>query len=256
MSSRSIFIATSALLSLACSQPRSYVLVHGAWMGAWAWTDVQAELEADGHDVRAVELPAHGSDAATFADVSLDSYVARVAEAVDASARPVVLVGHSMGGLVISQLAEERADDIEELIYVAAFLPRDGESLLALSSMDPDAEIGGALTDDGSDGTLDIRTDALVDIFCAECDEAAQARLLARYREEPSLPATQSVALGAAFASVPRSFVRTTNDRAISPAHQQRMIDQNGVDEQVDLASDHSPMLSHARELAEILESF
>jgi pimeloyl-ACP methyl ester carboxylesterase len=231
------------------------VLVHGAWMGAWAWSDVEADLEADGHDVTVVELPAHGADPATFADVSLDAYVDRVVLAIDAAPKPVVLVGHSMGGLVISQAAEERADDLEELIYVAAFLPRNGQSLLELASMDAEAEINGALTDDGSDGTLDIRTDALVDVFCAECDADAQARLLANYRAEPSLPATQTVALGDAFASVPRVFVRTTNDRALSPQHQQRMIDASSVDEQIDLASDHSPMLSHPEELTELLES-
>jgi pimeloyl-ACP methyl ester carboxylesterase len=261
MNVRSLSLAGAlAVVALGCGggdAPRSYVLVHGAWMGAWAWTDVAAELRADGHDVTVVELPAHGVDTATFAEASFDGYVDRVLAAVDVAPRPVVLVGHSMGGAVITQAAERRPARIAQLVYVAGYLPANGESLFALAMTDTTSHVGPALTDDGSDGTLDIRMDALVDIFCADCGADARARLLASYRAEPSLPLTQPVSTTAsAFGSVPRAYVRTSRDNAVTPGMQQRMIDAAPGTEVIDLDSDHSPMLSHAAALTAILESF
>jgi pimeloyl-ACP methyl ester carboxylesterase len=234
--------------------PQRFVLVHGAWMGAWAYDGVAAELRSRGHAVEVVELPAHGADPGTIADASLDAYVARVLAPLDRSSEPAVLVGHSMGGLVISGAAEARPQAISRLVYVAAFLPKSGDSLFSLALTDADSQTGGALTDDGSDGTLDIRSDALVSIFCADCDAAAQATLAGNYRTEPALPLTQTITLGAAFDGVPRAYAFTTDDRAVSRAFQGRMVDASPVIETAELATSHSPFLSAPVETADAIE--
>lgn len=255
MSIRSlVFLALLAGCDSTGAEPQRFVLVHGAWMGAWAYDGVAAELRSRGHTVEVVELPAHGADPGTIADASLDAYVARVVSALDRSNEPAVLVGHSMGGLVISGAAEARPQSISRLVYVAAFLPKTGDSLFSLALTDADSQTAGALTDDGSDGTLDIRSDALVSVFCADCDAAGQASLSAHYRTEPALPLTQPVTLSAVFDGVPRAYAFTTDDRAISRAFQGRMVDASPVLETAELATSHSPFLSAPVETADAIE--
>ena len=79
----------------------TFVLIHGAWHGGWCWRKVVPHLEAAGHTVIAPDLPSHGDDPTPAAEVTLDDYVRRVCEILDAQDEPVVLVGHSMGGLLV-----------------------------------------------------------------------------------------------------------------------------------------------------------
>ncbi len=72
-----------------------FVLVHGAWHGAWCWNKVVPLLEAKGHSVDAIDLPGHGSDVTPIAEVTLERYAERVGRALRAEPEPAVLVGHS-----------------------------------------------------------------------------------------------------------------------------------------------------------------
>ena len=105
----------------------TFVLIHGARHGGWCWNKVIPLLEKAGHKVMAPDLPGHGENKNTA--TTLQGYVDRVLEVLDRQPEPVILVGHSMGGMVISQAAEYRPDKIKKLVYVCAFLLRDGESL-------------------------------------------------------------------------------------------------------------------------------
>src|SRR4051812_41407012 len=106
-------LVTFALASMlaACSEDagpgdgKTYVLVHGAWLDSTGWDTVATDLRDAGADVRTFDLPAHGADPTPVADATLAGYVDRVGEEIDAVGRPVILVGHSMAGIVISQLA-------------------------------------------------------------------------------------------------------------------------------------------------------
>src|SRR5262245_28137686 len=99
------------------------ILVHGSWHDGNAWSAVQEQLAARGVRSIAPTLPGHraGDDAAS---VSHDDYVATVVAALDELAQPAILVGHSLGGSVISRIAELRPEDCHGLIYYSAFVPR------------------------------------------------------------------------------------------------------------------------------------
>ena len=142
---------------------KTFVLVHGAWMGAWAWDDVAAGLRAKGATVVAVELPGHGSDATPLSGANMEAYVAKVLAAVDAAGKPVILVGHSMAGMVVTQVAELRADKIEKLVYLAAYLPKDGQKLLDLALTDTDSRSGKDAMIDEKNGIADIPRESLRD---------------------------------------------------------------------------------------------
>ena len=84
----------------------SFVLVHGAWHGAWCWEKVVPLLAARGHAVRAIDLPGHGRDPKPPGAVTWDDYMDRMREAIEASGEPPILVGHSLGGAVITGAAD------------------------------------------------------------------------------------------------------------------------------------------------------
>ncbi|WP_374210506.1 alpha/beta fold hydrolase [Dermatobacter hominis] len=99
-----------------------FVLVHGAWHGSWCWSRLQASLSAAGAVSTAVDLPGRAGDPTPLDGLDLDAYAERVAAVVTSVDEPVVLVGHSMGGATISQVAERVPERIEALVYVCALL--------------------------------------------------------------------------------------------------------------------------------------
>lgn len=116
------------------------VLVHGAFSGAWMWEPVEAALRDAGHDVEAIDLPGSGEDRTPVAAVTLDAYAERICHALEQRPQPAVLVGHSMGGVAISEAAGRCPGRIARLVYVAAFLPAEGQSLLALTQLPEGAD--------------------------------------------------------------------------------------------------------------------
>jgi pimeloyl-ACP methyl ester carboxylesterase len=229
------------------------VLVHGAWMGAWAWDDVVPLLEASGHAVHVVELPAHGDDQTPAADASLTGYRDAVIAVLDGLDEPAAVVGHSMGGMVISEVAQARPEAITELVYVAAFIPQSGDSLFSLSMMDPDAITAMHLVDNG-DGTASIDPDAIGEVFCGDCDEAHVQTIVDRTRPEPLMPLVTPAMLDAeAFGSVRRTYVHTELDQAVSLAAQQAMVAASPVDDSRSLSTSHSPFFSQPQALTDAI---
>lgn len=245
-----LFLA--ALSGTACSSSKTYVMVHGAWMDARAWEQVTPLLEASGHRVVAVNLPAHGTDTATTA--SLAQYTDAVTAAIAAQDGPVILVGHSMGGTVISQAAEAVPEKIERLVYVAAYLLPSGQSLYATSMTDAESQLGAYLLPQDGGASLAVKPEAMAAVFCPDCSADVQATLVSRLRAEPVTPlGTPVMVTPARGGSVPRTYVRTTADRVVGPALQQRMIDAAGVEQVLSLDTGHAPFLSQPAALAELL---
>ena len=104
----------------------TYVLIHGAWHGGWCWDKIVPLLKKEGHKVEAPDLPGHGRDKTPIPEISLQSYTDRVCRILDTQSEPVILVGHSMGGVVITQAAQHRPEKIKTLVYLSAMLPRNG----------------------------------------------------------------------------------------------------------------------------------
>jgi len=238
----------------ACGQPgdgKTYVLVHGAFMGASGWSEIADRLRDEGAEVRTFDLPAHGADTTPATAASLDAYVARVEAELDAVNDRAILVGHSMGGMVISQVAERRAADLAGLVYVAAYLPASGQSLFDLAMTDTGSELGAAL--EFHEATVGVDQGKFVDLFCADCDGGGKAALAAGYNDEPIGPLATKVTLGAAFAGVHKTYVHTAQDRIVSHGLQNVMVGATPVQREATLDTSHVPMLAAPDELADIL---
>ncbi len=230
------------------------VLVHGAWADATAWQAVVPLLKAQGHEVIAVNLPGHGSDGTSFASISLQSYVDAVKNAIG-DRKNVILVGHSMAGLVISQVAEEIPGQIKELVYLAAYLPQNGESLLSLAKQDPDSHVGKYLQIDQANGSANIAKDGVIDVFAADAPAQVGEYIANNIKPEPLAPLATPVTLtDGKFGRVKKAYIHTADDHAVSLTLQKTMVKNNGnVSKEYSLPSSHTPFISMPDKLAAIL---
>jgi len=232
---------------------KTIVLVHGAWSDASSWDAVTPLLKAQGNEVINVNLAGHGKDTTSFAGITFQTYVDQVKAAIGTRTN-VVLVGHSFAGLVISQVAEEEPAQIKELIFLAAALPHDGDSLLSLAKGDPASHIGKALTIDQQHGAAIIAKDAVADIFAADAPQQVQEYIAANLKPEPLAPLATPVHLTEKnFGSVKKVYIHTANDHAISYPAQQYMVKNSEVAKVYTLQSSHTPFISMPDKLAEIL---
>jgi pimeloyl-ACP methyl ester carboxylesterase len=229
----------------------TFVLVHGAWHGSWCWDKVAPLLERRGRHVETPDLPGRGADHAQAASLTLKDYVDRVGDVVAAQSGPVVLVGHSLGGIVITQLAEEMPDRVQALVYLAAFLPKCGQSLIELAQQDSESQLGPNLVIREDQGDHIVRPEAVRDIFYPDCGDDEAARAIARLVPEPLAPVMTPVhTTDQRFGRIPRLYLTTLRDLAISPAQQRRMYTLLPCQAVIPMDTGHSPFLSAPEDLA------
>src|SRR4051794_6397705 len=201
-----------------------FILVHGSWHGGWCWDSVAMLLAGSGHVVHAPDLAGLGDDRSDLAGITLAGWRDQIVALLDAAEEPVVLVGHSRGGIVISEAAEARPEKIARLVYVAAFLLRDGESISRTMRADGSSLILPNLIvfEDGISSI--VRREALAETFYGDCTAAEIAAATSRLRPEPVLPNRTPVHVTAeCFGRVRRAYIATAADRAVPPALQHRM---------------------------------
>lgn len=253
----SIFILSSCSSDDAQpEQAKQYVLVHGAWQAPYAWQPVKASLEKQGNKVTVVELPGHGNDQTPPSKITLDLYKQKVIETLSTIDRKVILVGHSLGGMIISSVAEAVPEKIEKLVYVAAYLPITGQTLDELAHTDPDSQLGGAgILIFNSDGvTVDVKQDQIVNLFIQDGTPDVQRLVVQNYRTEPLVPFINPVSLTVKnFGSVEKIYIKTLQDHVVSPSLQDRMIKASSVKSVYEINTGHSPFLSQPDALATLL---
>ena len=232
----------------------SVVLVHGAFHGGWCWTKVVDGLTAEGIEVVAVDLPGHGvGDTRAIGGLHGDAYAVR--EVLHETPGPIVLVGHSYGGAVISEAADGRPD-VVHLVYLAAVVPDKGEGIGGASADVPpdDGEftITGAFvpTDDGT--AVRVADELVREIFYHDCTDAD----VAFAQERLSAQTTQSFAdtlEGAAWRDIPSTYVLCSDDRTVPPPLQRANAARTGA--VVELPTSHSPFFSQPRLVVDLLAS-
>jgi len=232
--------------------PAHFVLVHGSFHGAWCWYKIVAALEAAGHRATAIDLPSAGIDPTPAAGVDLRAQADAVIALLDTLAEPVILVGHSAGGPVISTVAEARPGKIAKLVYLSAYLLENGESIVSTVPQDPDSLVLPHLVPNA--GGLFVDLDAVRDIFYGTSDDADIALARSLLKPIGLLTTGVGLAIGTAFASVRRFYVSCLRDRAVTPGFQRAMYTALPCEQVFTIRSDHSPFFSRPAELLRILE--
>ena len=195
----------------------TFVLVHGSWHGGWCWTKVVPRLEAAGCRAVALDLPGHGADPTPAGRVTLADYASRIAEVVAGQPDPVVLVGHSMGGAAITQAAEQCADRLAALVYLAAFVPGNGVSVADQAFLDEKSLLKGAVRLDAERGTASLDESIIDACFYGDCSAGDIAFARARLCEDPLAPLTTPLELGHPTAlEVPRVYIECLRDATLT----------------------------------------
>lgn len=273
-----------------------FVLVHGAWHGAWSYERVIPHLAALGHAAVARDLPAHGINArfpdsffqrpldparfatepSKVAGTTLDDYIASIEQTISELTglghSKVVLVGHSMGGVPITAVAERIPEKIAHLVYLTAFMPALGMpgiayinapenagELIGPQLMADPAQTGALRMDHRSNDPSYVQNAKLA--FYEDVSDEAYAAIA--HLLTPDVPvgpfATPITTSAERWGSVRRHYIKCLQDRAIRPALQQRFIDEANAfvpakpTRVQTLDSSHSPFMSQPRVLAELL---
>ena len=229
---------------------RTVVLVHGAWHGPWCWSSVLAGLDERGIPCSAVELPL----------VDLLGDADHVTEALREIDGPIVLVGHSYGGAVITAAGGHPA--VEQLVYVCAFAPDTGETVFDLAVQgvggqgvggDP-GQLGGVmvLSDDGASSTL--APDLVAAAIYHDCDAADVERAISLLRAQGSATIATPLPGEPAWKTRPVTYLLCGADRAVPPALQHQMADRIPQVAIVEWpTASHSPFLSRPAEVVDVL---
>ena len=236
-----------------------FVLVHGAFVGGWIWEPLATRLRSEGHAVEAPDLPGSGADQMPVTGVTLDSCAARVCETLLNSKEPALLVGNSMGGLIATRAAARCAERVAALVYVAAFAPQDGQSLLALTQLPEGAgdQVQANIVVDGDPPAATMPDAASRDALYGSCAMDVAAWAIAQQRPQPVAPFVTPVSLPpGVLDGIPRFYVRCLRDHAIPVPLQRKMAADVGCVEIIELDTDHTPQLSMTAQLADALEHF
>tara|TARA_B100000427_G_scaffold317936_1_gene314547 strand:+ start:742 stop:1473 length:732 start_codon:yes stop_codon:yes gene_type:complete len=231
-----------------------FVLVHGAYHGAWCWERLIPLLAARGARVAAPDLPGHGADRTPTPALSLSLYADHVAEAVRRIEAPVTLVGHSMAGAVIAEVAERVPDALSRLVYLTAYMPTDGESILDWARRDEDTRARAQKIDVEGVSCLTVDRETVWDAFYQDASEQDLDWVFPNLRPEPMTVFRQALRLSAEnFGRVPRDYVSCRQDLTITPRLQDDMLDALPARRTWDMDCGHSPFVVCPEYLAEVL---
>ena len=235
----------------------TFVLIHGAWHGGWCWDKVKLILEKNGHIVVAPDLPGHGEDQTPIADVSLAAYTERVCQVIDQQSDKVILVGHSLGGLSITQAAEQRPDNIELLVYLTALLLKNGESRTSIREREPGRSALPSIIEMHPDeGYSLLKEEGLEPTFYHDCSEEdidlAKVKLGLQALKPMGVPV---ITTNENFGRVRRVYIECLQDQALVPEFQKQMYTELPCEQVISLDTSHSPFMSMPEELAHHLMS-
>jgi len=233
----------------------SFLMIHGAWHGGWAFDRLRPAIEAAGHAMIAPDLPGMGARAALLGAVTLAGWADFAIGQARAQHGPVILCGHSRGGIVTSAAAERAPELFAALVYIAAFLNPDGCSLDDMAARIPrDPLFEAGLIPVAHGAGVRLSADSAIHACYGHCTPQDQRASAARLVTEPLRPFAEPVRISdARFGRVPRHYVECLHDRMIPIAQQRAMQAALPCASVTTLASDHSPFLSAPDELAAAL---
>lgn len=232
----------------------TYVLVHGAYHGGWCFEKVVPLLESEGHRVIAVDLPGHGDNMVPIAEVSLAAYVELVCSIVESQSEPVILLGHSLGGMTISQVAERLPDRIAWLVYLTAMMPKNGQNRSDLAEYEGPEDMARKRVPSEDSLSVTMPRAVIPPTFYAECPADDVERAIARLVPQAVEPFRQQACTTPEnFGTVKRAYIECLRDKAIPIAMQRAMIAAQPCDRVFTIDTDHSPFYSAPGELVTYL---
>ncbi len=219
------------------------------------WKKVIAGLERQGAQAVALDLPGSGADNTPVGDISLDAY----AQAIVSAARrlpvgQINLVGHSMGGAAVTAAAKLAPELFKRVVYLCAFLPREGESVAGLAKEAYGMGLGGPKVEVILNGTATrLLPEHIIETFLNDCTPEVIAEALPQFKPQAIKPITGAAIWGDAVRAMPKDYIVCTLDNAVSPTLQELMARRAEVRSIRHLESSHEPFLSNPAAVVEML---
>lgn len=233
---------------------KTYVLVHGAWHGAWSFQATKLKMEQSGTNVITFDLPGHGNDKTDIPQVNFESYVEKVKQEITKLNASVILVGHSLAGYIISKVAEEMPDKIERLVFVASMIPNNGKSVFDILKEDTESELLPNLifAEDQSWVTVSEETLKKVVYNGATKEQIMEAApKLVRQATQPFF--VPVITTENNFGRIPKTYIGCTKDKILSYNEQKKLQKITGCTHSISLATGHVPQVESPIQLAEAL---
>ncbi|MDA8098694.1 MAG: alpha/beta hydrolase [Nitrospiraceae bacterium] len=232
---------------------KTYLLIHGALRGAWLWERVMPLLQKGGANPIALDLPGHGTRAGERRGVTMSTYIADVIDFIRReNLRELVLVGHSMSGIIISKIAEEMPARVKHLAYLAAVVPPGSSALIDLLPKERQETLR---KQQGTATEVFGTIESLRPGYFTDLEGEEQERYLRRLTPEPLAAFFDRITFNTfPDTAVPRTYIMGMRDKALPPALTAGFAGTLRVDP-VRIEAGHDMMVSRPGEVAEVLLS-
>ncbi len=232
---------------------KTFILVHGSWHSAWNWHKVIPLLEKQGHKAIAIDLPGMGRDKTPIYTIKMKETVEKICHLIDSIDEPVILVGHSKNGIMISQAAEYRPHKIEKLIYLAAYLIPNGKTQREYSIQDTEGVLKPYVTFHKELNASTLQSEIYKEGLYHDCeDDITELAKLLLSHEPIESGMTPLQLTDENYGSVPRYYIECTEDKAVTPFIQRKMYTELPCQKVFSMATSHSPFFSAPQELSDI----
>lgn len=224
-----------------------FLLVHGGLHGAWCWSRLIPHLQAQGHEVLAIDMPGLGDDPTPAELTTLSDYGDAVVKGAHAMGGDVIAVGHSLGGMSISTGAEKAPELFSKLVYLTAIMLADGDTVAAAGiPLDPSITASAV--------SPIMAREVCEYMFYNDCAKEDVDAIMPRLRPQAVAPMAATMRVSAErWGRVPRFYIACEKDNALTLENQRAMIARAPVTKTITLASGHSPFVSIPEETAAAL---
>lgn len=229
-----------------------YILVHGAWQGGWCWEFLATELRRHGHTVSCPDLPGHGKNAFSSSDVTYDHYYRCLEDEIKKHDQ-VILVAHSMSGIVAAPLLDKYPDRIVHLFLIAAYVAQNGQSLLEMAIAGGPSEIPNLLLTDEKNRTQSLDLSKAKEALYHDCPSELADWAIQHLGPSPIEPFITPIHWkDSGKTTDKRTYIVCEEDRDVHVTTQLGIVDHYPC-QIVKIKSGHFPFLSNTKQLAEIL---
>lgn len=232
------------------SDKKEYIiLIHGAW----CWEKVAPLLLEKGYIVHMPNLPGHGDNSCRLEDITLEKYVNCIIEQIYLIGKPVNLVGHSMGGIVISQVAEIILEKVKSLTYITGIVLKNNETLMDAVALEEIPLVHLIMTN--NELGMQVKEDTIIETFYGDCPTDELASYMSKLCIQATVPGTAPIHVSESrFGSIPRAYIECTKDLTISIKRQRAMQEDWPFTIISTLETTHSPFFSAPDELTDSLD--
>ena len=230
-------------------------MVHGGWHGAWCWKKTVPLLNEAGHEVIAPDLPGHGANKTNYSRRVYEQYAPFIGSIVERQTKPIILLGHSSGGAIITEVAKLFPRKIKTLIYLSAFLLPVGLTPPEIMLGDSASLLPACLQVDVKKEFVSVKRECAKEVFYADCtDEDAEWAINQLIPEPIVFPASSGQPeIIRNIEQIPRVYIECLQDKALSPRMQKKMYTAVSCRAVYSLPTSHSPFISAPEKLVEHL---